>query len=205
MNNTYLEAFKIVNELRFATFSTIDLKGNPHSRIIEVVHSNEDGLYFITLTAKPFYRQLSLKNKVSITGITKDFLQIRINGQVEEVDSTSLDGIFHKNHKLRSRLPEEKKNLYRVFRIFRGRGEVYTLGINPKVKRIRFAFGGEKVNKSGCIITEKCLQCDRCKQVCPFGAIEEGKPYKVIPELCDECGFCYSVCPVSAIELPLGL
>jgi MinD superfamily P-loop ATPase len=49
------------------------------------------------------------------------------------------------------------------------------------------------------IVTETCVECAACVEVCPFAAISEG-PYTINPELCNGCGECTESCPVEAIE-----
>jgi len=56
------------------------------------------------------------------------------------------------------------------------------------------------------IVTDDCISCGQCIDVCPAGAIEiksEGAGYGVAvinTELCCECGVCREICPNDAIE-----
>ena len=61
----------------------------------------------------------------------------------------------------------------------------------------------EKISTSfkAVIDEEKCIKCGKCKEVCKFFAIEEGKTFKVNPFLCEGCGVCELVCPVGAIRI----
>jgi len=50
-------------------------------------------------------------------------------------------------------------------------------------------------------ISEECIACGACVDVCPVEAITEGDPYYIIdPELCTDCGACVDECPVEAIS-----
>jgi len=53
---------------------------------------------------------------------------------------------------------------------------------------------------------ERCVWCDACTEVCPYGAIEKvsikGKEAaNVIPALCKGGGACVPVCPENAIDI----
>lgn len=51
------------------------------------------------------------------------------------------------------------------------------------------------------VITDACVACGACKDVCPVEAISEGSPkYKIDPGTCVDCGACAAECPASAIK-----
>lgn len=50
------------------------------------------------------------------------------------------------------------------------------------------------------VITDECVACGACKDVCPVEAIKEGDDkYSIDPDICTECGLCADECPNSAI------
>ncbi|NLN94299.1 MAG: 4Fe-4S binding protein [Candidatus Hydrogenedens sp.] len=52
-------------------------------------------------------------------------------------------------------------------------------------------------------ITDDCIGCTKCAQVCPSGAIAM-KPYEVHhidDDLCVRCGECYQICPVDSVKV----
>jgi MinD superfamily P-loop ATPase len=54
------------------------------------------------------------------------------------------------------------------------------------------------------IITDICINCDRCRKNCRFDAInvnEKNKEYHVDNFACEGCGVCKEICPVDAISL----
>ena len=51
------------------------------------------------------------------------------------------------------------------------------------------------------VITDDCISCGSCEDVCPVSAISEGDDkYKIDPELCTDCGDCVETCSVEAIK-----
>lgn len=51
------------------------------------------------------------------------------------------------------------------------------------------------------IITDSCINCGSCENVCPVGAISVSKGKYVIEEdSCIDCGKCEYFCPAEAIE-----
>ena len=55
------------------------------------------------------------------------------------------------------------------------------------------------------INTDKCVQCQKCEEVCLEGAIsmhsKDDRTWMEIDEnMCNSCDACYQVCPNDAIE-----
>lgn len=48
-------------------------------------------------------------------------------------------------------------------------------------------------------ITNACTACDRCVDVCPISAIEQGDPIYVINDTCCDFEECLVECPENAI------
>lgn len=78
------------------------------------------------------------------------------------------------------------------------------LVLEPKVKRTYDFSGGKQAS----IITEKCIGCGKCRELCRFGAINfdgpandiVAKTFTVDPISCEGCKVCVEFCPVDAIE-----
>lgn len=76
--------------------------------------------------------------------------------------------------------------------------------LNPDVKRTTDFSGG----KLASIMTDKCIGCGRCEDVCHFDAATFDGPgndvvektYTIDPISCEGCGVCVHFCPVDAIE-----
>lgn len=198
------KAFKLLREVKSVVISTV-ADGVPQSRIIDIMHYDQEGIYFITCKTKPFYKQLMKEKKVAITAMDKNYVQSRLVGAVRPMDVAMVQEIFERNPAMKELFPGETSNFV-PFQVYKGKGELFDLsGRESKMVRKRFAFGGESVNPSGCRITDACVGCDVCRNVCPFDAISTGQPYEISPEKCDECGLCYEACPVNAIEEPREL
>lgn len=200
-------ALETLMEIKNITFSTIDADGNPASRIVDLMFKDGDAIYFFTCNVKPFYFELKKNETISITAM-KDWTQVRLKASCKTVNRDLIKKIYQNNPGLKELFPDEDNSKHvEVFCIYRGKGELFDLsGDNSKMQRARFAFGGEKVRPSGCIITDKCINCGKCANVCPFNAISVVQEHHQInPVYCDECGMCYNTCPVDAIELPTGL
>ena len=46
----------------------------------------------------------------------------------------------------------------------------------------------------------KCTGCGTCSRICPYFAIDPGKPPSFNKEKCFRCGLCVSKCPVKALK-----
>lgn len=204
------------------SITTLD-EGTMHSRIISICGCDDDGIYFLTMDVKPFYRQLKGNPQVAMCGIypsgrkegkNKDGQPywppgffLRITGETREIGNGEIERKALKSEIHRYALEEvERYPAMKLFCVYRGKGEIFDYDFelenrDHKLLRKRFAFGGEKFNQAGARIDpDKCVACGECHNACTFSAIEEGDVYRVISERCDECGSCINACPSDAIE-----
>jgi MinD superfamily P-loop ATPase len=69
----------------------------------------------------------------------------------------------------------------------------------PEIKSREEFLGGRKAK----VIPELCTDCERCREVCRFAAINED--FRVDPIACEGCGVCVHFCSFGAIEFPLAV
>ena len=78
------------------------------------------------------------------------------------------------------------------------------LVLEPDVKQTSDFSGGKQAS----IVTEKCIGCGKCKELCKFDAINldgpandiVAKTFTVDPVSCEGCKVCVEFCPANAIE-----
>jgi len=76
--------------------------------------------------------------------------------------------------------------------------------LEPDIKQTYDFIGGKRAS----VITEKCIGCGRCEEVCKFDAAMFNGPandvaertYTIDPIACEGCSVCFHFCPVDAIE-----
>ena len=218
------EIHAAIEKIGCLTFTTLD-GDTMHSRIISVCGGDDEGIYFLTMNVKPFYRQLKANPRVSLCGIYPSGRKegtnragqpywrpgffIRITGEAREVPGFEVKQKAEAGSRIHSYALEdaERYPAMRLFCIFRGKGEIFDYDFemekrDHKLLRTRFGFGGEIVSEAGVRIDpEKCIACGACYEACTFKAIEEGGTYRIRGERCDECGSCIQVCAQDAISL----
>jgi uncharacterized pyridoxamine 5'-phosphate oxidase family protein/Pyruvate/2-oxoacid:ferredoxin oxidoreductase delta subunit len=221
---TLNELDDVIKKVGCLSITTLD-GDTMHSRIISICGCDSDGIYFLTMDTKPFYRQLRSNPHISMCGIypsgRKEGLNkdgqpywppgftLRITGEAREESPQEIKIKAEKGSKLHQYTQEEvaRYPAMKLFCMYKGKGEVFDYDFelenrDHKLLRKRFAFGGANFNYAGVRIDpEICISCGECADVCTFSAIEEGdEAYRVIGERCDECGSCIMVCPTKAIE-----
>lgn len=203
-NGSMLYLDRLVNKIHTTVLATVGSDGFPHTCAADMMHFDEKGLYFLTAKGKSLYRRLTENGKVSITGIkgedTMSSVSITVVGEVEEVDHSYLDILLKNNPYMLEIYPtEESRKALTVFRVFKGAGEWFDLSKSP-IERSSFEFGGMKKESSGYVISNRCIGCGACSEVCPQNCIDSSSvPYKIADNNCLRCGRCFEVCPSSAV------
>ncbi len=204
MNEIVQKAFALLREIKSVSVATVH-DGNPEVRIADVMLAEEDGLYFITARGKPYYRQLKDNNRIAICAMDKNYVTVRVIGNIQFCNDRKLvDKIFANNPVMEKLYPGDKKDILEAFHLHRGKGEIFDLSTEPPM-RDRFAFGGETVNPPGFSINDSCTACGTCLDACPVEVISEGDIFSIDSSHCLECGRCAEVCPEDAIDQALGM
>jgi ferredoxin len=215
--------YQYIEEIGVMAFSTI-YNDEVHSRSAHFNGFDEDGLYFRTMSNKPYARQLLETQKLTVCGISNS-KALEKDGHAHFPPSFTLRLISDVRYVPPEVIIEKAKSndMLKVaaldieaypamaegnFVMHRFKGEIYDVDFellhrDHKLIRTRFAFGGATFNPAGVRIGEDCIECGLCKEICSFKAIEEGSPYRCIPEYCDDCGSCMLVCPVEAVQKSL--
>lgn len=223
---TIAEIYKYAEQIGSMTFSTI-AGDEVHSRIAHFNGYDDEGIYFRTMTNKPYYKQLVNTGSVTVCGIKADTsvdhdengmatfqpgYSFRLIGKIRNL---SFDELRKKatNHKELDMAVKDGER-YRTmqggnFVIHKAKVEIFDYDFecvnrDHKLLRTRASFGGMEFNKAGPTITDKCISCGKCFRVCTFKAVlkpeKAGGKHDIISERCDDCGTCVIACPVKAIE-----
>lgn len=201
-SNHYLRY--IVDEIHSTVVATVDDKGLPVTCAIDIMDSDEKGLYFLTAKGKGVYDRLKKSGYAALTGIKgKDTLScvaISIRGKVRELGTELLPHLFEKNPYMKEIYPtEQSRQALTVFQLYEGSGEWFDLSKNP-IERASFWICNEQKKIQGYEITHKCIGCKSCQSVCPQNCID----FTIIPavikqENCLHCGNCLRICPQKAV------
>lgn len=191
-------------EIHSVVMATVDDNGLPVTCAVDVMDSDERGLYFLTAKGKGFYDRLKRNGYVALTGMkgedTLSCVAVSFRGKVREIGNGKIDELFAKNHYMNEIYPTEKsRQALTVFHIYQGNGEWFDLSKKP-IERISFAIGETTDDNCHYEITKECVGCKACEAVCPQACIDfENVPAIIIQKNCLHCGNCLSVCPKDAV------
>lgn len=202
---------KLKKEIHSTVFATVDAYGLPTTRVIDIMLTDENSLYFITAKGKEFYQQLMDKQYVAISGMTGgegslNKKAISIRGKVENMGNRLIDKVFEQNPYMADIYPSKESRIaLEVFRLFEGQGDYFDLSTKP-ITRYNFVIGEKKSETLGntifgYYINEKCVGCRKCHYVCPQNCIDMTKiPFVIQLENCLHCGNCMTACQNGAVE-----
>ena len=191
-------------EIHSVIMATVDDRGLPVTCAVDIMDSDDKGLYFLTAKGKGIYHRLVKQGYVALTGIkgsdTMSCVAVSVRGKVEEIGNERLGRLLDKNPYMLEIYPtEQSREALTVFRLYEGDGEWFDLSKKP-IERLAFSVGGKNLTSHGYVITERCNGCGLCGSVCPQNCIDfEKTPAVIIKEHCLHCGNCFSVCPQKAI------
>ena len=194
----------LVQEIHSTIVATVDENGLPVTCAIDIMDYDENGLYFLTAKGKGFYNRLVDKGYLALTGMkgedTMSCVALSVRGKAKEIGAARLPRLFELNPYMTEIYPtEESRKALTVFYIYEGSGECFDLSKKP-IERASFTFGNAVKSQEGYYITDKCIGCGKCFDVCPQNCISKGTFFTVQQEHCLHCGNCQEICPVSAVE-----
>lgn len=219
---TIREIYEAFDRIGCLTFATVNAKGEPEVRTAHLRAYDEDGIYFMTMYTKDFYRELKATEKVAVNGLAAGTqirhdadgfpifdrgYSIRMTGSVREVPMEEIKAkknpIFDFCIK-----DQEKYPAMVVFCITSARGDIYNFDFEKvsrdnKLERSYFSFGGAEIKYKGLRIDQdQCIRCGACERGCSFLAIQkkEDGHFEISRNRCDECGDCVEHCPVHAVQ-----
>ena len=67
----------LVESIHSTTIATIGADGHPQTRVIDMMHYDEQGVYFLTAKGKAFYAQLMEQGYIALSA-TKDKISISL-------------------------------------------------------------------------------------------------------------------------------
>lgn len=199
MNQTAKKYVDLFRTVKIASAATVDAHGRPRSRIINIMISNEDGMYLVTSRGKPFHRQLTRTGEVALSAMCPDCQSLKFLGKLRVVGKEWVDEVFVQNPGMNEVYPGESRYALDAFHIYEGSGEWFDL-LHYPISREAFAYGGAEAERCGFAVTQACTGCGACAAVCPQKCIIPGSPYAIAGEHCLQCGLCEETCPAGAVR-----
>lgn len=192
------KSLQILRKIKDVSFATVDDKGQPQVRIIDIMLVKNEKIYFCTARGKDFYRQLMENGQVAITGMNKEYQMVRVNGKANKLKEQKkwIARIFEENPSMNAVYPGDSRYILEAFCIDEGTGEFFDLGQTP-INRETFTLGDAKEATKGFVIGCACIQCGKCESVCPQKCIDN---FIINQKHCLHCGLCEEQCPVEAIK-----
>ena len=195
----------IVKNIHTTVVATVDDEGLPVTAAIDMMDADAESLYFLTAKGKGFYDRLKKRGFLAFTAMkgedTMSSVAVSVRGKVRELGFDRIPDLFAKNPYMNKIYPTAaSREALTVFQIYEGNGEWFDLSKKP-IERASFTFGGAQEKTEGYFITDACIGCQSCVEVCPQQCISaENIPLVINQANCLHCGNCLTVCPAEAVE-----
>ena len=195
----------IVKNIHTTVVATVDDEGLPVTAAIDMMDADAESLYFLTAKGKGFYDRLKKRGFLAFTAMkgedTMSSVSVSVRGKVRELGLGRIPDLFAKNPYMNEIYPTTaSREALTVFQIYEGNGEWFDLSKKP-IERASFTFGGAKEKTEGYFITDACIGCQSCVEVCPQQCISaEDIPLVINQANCLHCGNCLTACPAGAVE-----
>lgn len=195
----------IVNEIHTVVVATVDDEGLPVTAAIDMMYADDGSVYFLTAKGKNLYDRLKNRKYLALTGMkgqdTMSRVALSLRGTVREIGEEKLEILLDKNPYMYEIYPtEESRKALSVFQIYEGVGKWFDLSKRP-IERNSFSFGNHGLEDKGYFISDICIGCGKCIEVCPQDCISSmGIPYVIEQNNCLHCGNCEGIYPYDAVE-----
>ncbi len=190
----------LVEDIHSTTIATIGADGHPQTRVIDMMLSDEQSVYFLTAKGKAFYAQLMEQGYIALSA-TKNKISISLRGKIKNIGSEKLDEIFEKNTYMQSIYPGDTRSALEVFYLYEADGEYFDISDPAHIVRDSFSIGKATREALGYYVGEGCIGCKLCYSVCPQKCIDiTKKPVVIDQHHCLHCGRCAETCPKQVIE-----
>lgn len=191
----------LVEEFHSTTVATLGEDEHPQTRVIDMMHYEDDGVYFLTARGKAFYQQLMEQKYIAVSA-TKDKKAISLRGKVKNIGSEKLDILFEKNPYMKQIYPGETRTALEVFVLYEAQGEFFDISDPAHIVRDDIVIGQVQQVLNGYEVTDACIGCKLCYSVCPQKCIDIAvKPVVIDQKHCLHCGNCKEICPKQAVRL----
>ena len=191
------KCLQILREIKDVAFATVDQEGCPQIRIIDIMIAEGKKVYFCTARGKDFYKQLIENGQIAVTGMNKAYQMIRLNGKAHRLEEQKawIDRIFEENPSMNDVYPGNSRYVLEAFCVDHGEVEFFDLGQTP-IERESYRLGESRVNEKGFEISDACIHCGKCENICPQKCIQN---FSIRQSHCLYCGLCMEECPVGAV------
>ena len=190
----------LVKEIHSTTVATIGVDGHPQTRVIDMMHYDENGVYFLTAKGKAFYDQLMEQEYIAVSA-TKDKKAVSLRGKVKNIGKQNLDIMFEKNPYMKDIYPGDTRDALEVFYLYEAQGEYFDISNPSKIVRESIVIGEQEIVHTGYIVGKECIGCKMCYSVCPQKCIDISTvPVVIDQKHCLHCGRCAESCPKQCIE-----